>query len=972
MVSTTSGISPVDAVVARTRVNAHRRSHQASPLEVSASLTVAAQARAEFLATAVLPSPPIRGKESFWVFQSTPSPPEGEDSTAARRTYFTDYAVLAADAWFDQRANYDFYAVQPKLTAEVAAFTRLVWKATRRVGFGAARASSASGATSGRLVVVAVFDPAGNGLLDSPATNVLPVGAPGADRLFTDYYSKDASDARFLAVSEAGSLLSNAAIGAVQATESNVEALRLEVQTLYQRKDTVFDAILELDAQRGVVNADDLAAAREEIQAAITDSNAAISQELQIEVTRLDDELDAARLRLDGAEGRLTVIESDVTGSFYDKAASDARFAPLAEFQEVRDDLYGAYLDAALVESNYSTIARVTALSNAFHLRSNDLDDAVQQLRVDTYTRAEADAAFAPSADVYTRLQADAAFATASDFQAIDAALSNDYSTRAQADALYTSIASFDALSNAVFGGDDDSGNFYERSEADAKFALATGLQGLEATLTDGYYDKAASDARYAPQSVVAALSNDFFDRQQLLEGGALDATYLPRATAEDRLDALDASASNAEDEISTVIARVEQLSNAVLTQYHDAEYVDATFATQQGLSNLDAALQTGYYDKAASDARFYGSTEGQSTRQDLDSLEALLADSYAPTASNDAAYYSSADGASVRQDLDVIESRLDADYITEVTSDNRYATILGLEQFGDMLYGVSNALETDYYDKAASDARYITNVEMSSFPVSRDEDAGGALLMYAGADPDTEVARFSSNGWMGIGTMTPEFPLHVVGDVYASGGFVNTSDRNYKRDIRRIDDAATKLAEIGGYTFFFTDGPDLEQRHAGVLAQEVMRVLPAAVTMRLSGPDGGMRYGVAYAELTALLVAAVNELSRRDDSKACGVIALRDAEESLRLDDVGLRRRLTFGADQLGERAASLLLTRPSSLAATLTLALPLPSSSDLPIAVLRELSVSGMVVDVQLLGGGDEHEWEECRLHYSLQTGR
>jgi hypothetical protein len=116
-----------------------------------------------------------------------------------------------------------------------------------------------------------------------------------------------------------------------------------------------------------------------------------------------------------------------------------------------------------------------------------------------------------------------------------------------------------------------------------------------------------------------------------------------------------------------------------------------------------------------------------------------------------------------------------------------------------------------------------------------------------------TQLTQVNSN--VGIGLLTPTFKLHVSGDIYATGNVTAYSDCNYKSDITYIDGALEKVSSIGGYTFTFTED-ETKKRYAGVLAQEVEQVLPEVVMH-----DGDGKKGVAYGNISALLINAIKEL---------------------------------------------------------------------------------------------------------------
>ena len=89
-------------------------------------------------------------------------------------------------------------------------------------------------------------------------------------------------------------------------------------------------------------------------------------------------------------------------------------------------------------------------------------------------------------------------------------------------------------------------------------------------------------------------------------------------------------------------------------------------------------------------------------------------------------------------------------------------------------------------------------------------------------------------------------------------------SDERLKTDITKIDGAVDKVGQLNGYTFTYkADG----KQSAGVIAQEVEKVLPSAVREKelpLKADDGVAYKTVQYDQLVGLLIEAVNELTAR------------------------------------------------------------------------------------------------------------
>jgi hypothetical protein len=108
---------------------------------------------------------------------------------------------------------------------------------------------------------------------------------------------------------------------------------------------------------------------------------------------------------------------------------------------------------------------------------------------------------------------------------------------------------------------------------------------------------------------------------------------------------------------------------------------------------------------------------------------------------------------------------------------------------------------------------------------------------------------------YTGINRYDPVYALDVVGTIRATADIIAYSDSRVKTDLRVIENALDKVSNINGYTFTRTDQDDKDTRHAGVIAQEVLEVLPEVVYK-----DSTDRYSVAYGNLTALLIEALKE----------------------------------------------------------------------------------------------------------------
>lgn len=192
----------------------------------------------------------------------------------------------------------------------------------------------------------------------------------------------------------------------------------------------------------------------------------------------------------------------------------------------------------------------------------------------------------------------------------------------------------------------------------------------------------------------------------------------------------------------------------------------------------------------------------------------------------------------------------------------------------------------------------------------------------------NVERAIITNTGNVGIGTSSPGSKLDIVGGsaalhirhssqptfwqvgpdgsnnfiIYNQSGtgtylpngstaWVANSDRRLKRDIETIPDALVKLSEIDGVTYWYNEDDSEQQRRVGVIAQDVQKVLPEAVTER----DGFL--GVRYQEIIPLIINATKEFYHKyvvdqslQDEK---IRQLEEENEKLRAKNDEFEKRL-------------------------------------------------------------------------------
>lgn len=122
-----------------------------------------------------------------------------------------------------------------------------------------------------------------------------------------------------------------------------------------------------------------------------------------------------------------------------------------------------------------------------------------------------------------------------------------------------------------------------------------------------------------------------------------------------------------------------------------------------------------------------------------------------------------------------------------------------------------------------------------------------------------TNVQSFSGDVFviskLAVGTGTPSTSnkLHVEGAMYATGDITAFSDKRGKENITRIENALDKISKLCGYTYNLKSSG---KRSTGLIAQEVLEVLPEAV----AGSEE-TNYALSYGNMMGLVVEAIKDL---------------------------------------------------------------------------------------------------------------
>lgn len=155
---------------------------------------------------------------------------------------------------------------------------------------------------------------------------------------------------------------------------------------------------------------------------------------------------------------------------------------------------------------------------------------------------------------------------------------------------------------------------------------------------------------------------------------------------------------------------------------------------------------------------------------------------------------------------------------------------------------------------------------------VASGSSSGQLLLNDTGASTDQKTKFIISDGGSlqfgktsDAGSNTEQMRLENDADLHVDGNVIaystTISDIRLKKDIAPIEDAVTKVQQLNGCTFTYLKD---DRKSAGLIAQDVEKVLPSAVIEDeavFHGEEGETYKTVQYDQLIGLLVEAVKEL---------------------------------------------------------------------------------------------------------------
>jgi hypothetical protein len=141
----------------------------------------------------------------------------------------------------------------------------------------------------------------------------------------------------------------------------------------------------------------------------------------------------------------------------------------------------------------------------------------------------------------------------------------------------------------------------------------------------------------------------------------------------------------------------------------------------------------------------------------------------------------------------------------------------------------------------------------------------GGHYAINMGLDNDNV---FRIGGWSASGN---RLQMDMSGNLTMAGNVTAFSDVRLKGEIETVTEALDKITQLRGVTYIRTDKDAPEGRQMGVIAQEIMEVIPEVVTKDSSG-----MYNVAYGNLAGLFIESIKELKSQLDEARNEIKELR------------------------------------------------------------------------------------------------
>ena len=219
--------------------------------------------------------------------------------------------------------------------------------------------------------------------------------------------------------------------------------------------------------------------------------------------------------------------------------------------------------------------------------------------------------------------------------------------------------------------------------------------------------------------------------------------------------------------------------------------------------------------------------------------------------------------GSSAKLNLTAGRGLVDAKYSTSSGA----TTIVGsVATFGPGLGGY-NGYVIGGGGSGIYDASFIKSSTGPEWGIRGGGGSQWAIYANGGNGVGTNTQRMSLNNDK-AGLVNSAYAVSILGTLYASQNIYAFSDKRKKTDISTIDNALGKVLQLRGVYYYRTDPEpeDVGRREVGVIAQEVLEILPEAVKHSNHTDE----YSVNYGNMAGIFIEAIKDLKKElDELKA-------------------------------------------------------------------------------------------------------
>ena len=144
----------------------------------------------------------------------------------------------------------------------------------------------------------------------------------------------------------------------------------------------------------------------------------------------------------------------------------------------------------------------------------------------------------------------------------------------------------------------------------------------------------------------------------------------------------------------------------------------------------------------------------------------------------------------------------------------------------------------------------------------------GGTSSQWSDSNVGSSSNIYFDKGYVGIGTSSPKYMLHVTQDLFANN-VITYSDAKYKTNVATINNALDTVNKLRGVTYSLQHVPN--KLYMGVIAQEVEPHVPEVVYTDVDGMKS-----VSYGNMVGVLIEAMKDMTKIIQRQAADIEELK------------------------------------------------------------------------------------------------